>query len=38
MELTKSSKAIQDEIERYYLHWKRIESVNEDKEIICGLR
>jgi len=37
MELIKSSKNIQGEMKRYYLHWKRIESVDEDKEIICKL-
>ena len=38
MDLTKTSENIQDEMKRYNLYWKILESVDERKKIIYGLR
>ena len=35
MKLSKASKNIQDEIKMYDPYWKSLESMDEEKEIIC---
>jgi len=38
MELTKTSKDIQGGIEICNLYWKGLGSIDEEEEVICGLR